>query len=66
MKTRIEFGSDHVTITCSRTTAEMIGGGLIISSEGNDDPENRPMMEHLFAMGSALERADNFEEEEPE
>jgi len=66
MKTRIEFGSDHVSIICSRTVANFIGSALHIACEDwNPDDELASQATHAFNMGTALNQGDNFEEEEP-
>lgn len=63
MKTRVEQGSDHVTITCSKGVAYNIGAALVSTSEDYDSFDLPS--KHINKIGSALERYENFEEEEP-
>lgn len=64
MKTRIEFGSDHVQIICSKELAKAIGTALEIAYEEHEDME--PVeLDYLWRINKALQDGTNFEEEEP-
>lgn len=66
MKTRIEFGSGYVQIICSRTLAAAIGAALEVAFENDADQEHTPIdIDYIWRIAQALNRADNFEEEEP-
>lgn len=65
MKTRIEQGSGHVTITCSKALAQAIGVAVVSTYEDWDENDNVEEANHATRFGKALESGQQFEEEEP-
>ena len=63
MKTRVEQGLDHVTITCSPAFANALGSAIVASVDSWD---SRNQEEDFFIrVGIALESGNDFEEDEP-